>query len=106
MVAIEAPGSPGARLKQVRALARLTQRETARLVKTQSFRVSYVYLGQLEREERKRPGAELVMELARVFGLSPEWLMRGTGRAPTERAIKSAVARAMSQAPTESAAAE
>jgi ribosome-binding protein aMBF1 (putative translation factor) len=48
----------------------------------------------IESGERKDPGGSTVAAIAAALGVSTDWLLNGTGKAPTAQTVKSAVTRA------------
>lgn len=82
--------SIGERLKATRLLAGdLSARELGSLAK-----VAETYPGLIESGERKSVGGDIVSRLAAVLGTTTDFLILGTGSAPTARQVAKAVASA------------
>lgn len=79
-----------ARLGEARkAAARLSARELSSLAGLSNSVVT-----RLENEDRPRPSSHTVCAIARVLGVSVEWLGEGIGPPPTPDAVRAAVAKA------------
>lgn len=80
------------RLKDLRTRAAVSCREAARLAGLTEGHVSQI--------ERRNPRieADTLASLARVFGVSLDWLYAGEGRAPSDAALQAAVAAATRRA--------
>ncbi len=76
-------------------MAGISARQVAKLAN-----ISDAYPSLLESGERgkDRVGAEVVLGLARVFGVTPEWLLMGEGDAPKRDQVLDAVRRASGEA--------
>ena len=74
------------RLRQVRGLVGLSARELDRLAGLAEGHCSLI-------ENGTRPHVEVrtAQSLARVLGVSLDWLIDGSGRTPSERAVRAAV---------------
>lgn len=58
------------------------------------------HVSAIESGRNKNPSADTLRPIAEVLGISLDWLIRGIGPAPTERAVKKAVEAARRTAPT------
>jgi transcriptional regulator with XRE-family HTH domain len=79
----------GDRIVWARALAQVSGSELARL---SGLARSHVQL--LESGARSTPQTDTALALARVLGVSLDWLVRGIGPEPTADAIREAIAAA------------
>lgn len=79
------------RLQATRKLAKLPAYELAEL-----GGLSAGYVAHLERGRTKSPGLDALEALARVLGVTIDYLVSGTGPEPTEEHVVAAVARARS----------
>lgn len=75
------------RAAYLRDCARIGQREADRLAG-----VGRGWTGGVERGERRDPRGDYLDKIARLYGVKIEWLLRGEGRQPSERAVRTAVA--------------
>lgn len=86
------PSALGRRLRHARKLARLpggeklSGRELSELAKLSAAAVGHVESGLVQ-----SPTAATVVSLARVLGVSVEWLMTGVGPEPDAPAVRQAV---------------
>lgn len=78
--------------KRVATLRELSGKSRYHLSRIAGLSPSHV--GQLERGLRESPTAETLGRLARACGVSLDWLLSGTGKAPTERSVREALANA------------
>ena len=95
------PSELGVRLRSVRELAGLSARELAVLANLAPSLVGHIELGRVQ-----HPRAETLAELARVLGVSLDWLIRGEGDGPSTDCVQAAVAGARSLRRTESEGAD
>jgi transcriptional regulator with XRE-family HTH domain len=77
------------RLKEVRALAGITAIELDNLAGTSRGHVSMIEAGNKSNLETRT-----VVSIAKVLGLSLDWLLLGVGAAPSRSKVLTAVARA------------
>jgi transcriptional regulator with XRE-family HTH domain len=80
------PTAVGVRLQETRELAGLAARELDRLVDTTEGHASLIESGVV-----RNVTLETASKLAGVLGVSLDWLVRGTGRAPSARSVRQAV---------------
>ena len=80
------------RLRELRATAGISSRELAAIAG-----VSRAYPGLIESSERTRIGTGVAAKLAQALGATTDWLILGTGNAPTPEQIAAAVERARSE---------
>jgi len=78
----------GKRLEAARELAGISARELDKLIG-----VSPGYCSRIESGDRPDPGSMVSERIARVFGLSLDWLISGVGPSPTVRTVAAAVAK-------------
>lgn len=81
------------RLRQARDLAGISARKLSRLADLAPVHVSLI-----ESNERPRIEAETAEKLARVLGISLDWLISGTGKLPPARTVLAAVTAAETSA--------
>lgn len=74
------------RLRSTRELGEVPAYELAKLAG-----LSAAYVGHLERGRVKKPGMDAVASLARVLGVSIDYLVAGTGDPPTKDSVMSAI---------------
>lgn len=74
------------RLKQARTMAGLTGSELGKLAGLSGGVVSMIESG-----NRKDPSGSTVAALARVLGVTADWLLTGSEPDPTEEQVKAAV---------------
>jgi len=80
----------GSRLRATRALVPdLSAKELDRLAALSPGHTTMIELGY-----RPRVEARTALALADVLGISLDWLLRGSGRSPSPRTVRAAVARA------------
>lgn len=77
------------RLRELRQIAEITQREADRLAG-----IHRGHVWQLEDGGRDNPTTHTLLALARLYGTSLDWLATGEGTAPTPSEVRAAVARA------------
>jgi transcriptional regulator with XRE-family HTH domain len=75
------PQTMGARLRAARTLRGLTQEALASAIKTSTFSVS-----KYERGELTNPQTDTLCGIARVLGVSLDWLVLGEGNGPSKAA--------------------
>jgi transcriptional regulator with XRE-family HTH domain len=80
------------RLREVRALAGVSARDASAIAGLSPSHVALLEAG------RHRATADTVSRLARAFGCSIDWLVDGSGKAPTARAVRAAVVAARERA--------
>lgn len=87
----------GERLREARLLGELSARELSGLAGVAAGHVAL-----LESGEREHPRSDTLVALARVLGVSLDWLVSGNGETPTVESVRAAVdaARAERQAST------
>ncbi len=81
------------RLRKARGLAGLTGSELGTLAGLSKGTVSMIESG-----NREDPSGSTVAALARVLGVSADWLLSGTEPEPSEEQVKAAVAAARERA--------
>jgi transcriptional regulator with XRE-family HTH domain len=81
------------RLAQARKVAEITRRELAHLAN-----VAPTYPGQIELGQKENVGSRVLSELARVMGLSLDWLVDGKGSIPGACDIQEAIEKAKRRA--------
>jgi transcriptional regulator with XRE-family HTH domain len=79
---------------RIRSLRQLVPDLTGRELSTLAGLDSPTHVGLLEAGRRKKPAATTLVGIARVFGVSVEWLVDGTPPAPEDEEIVAAVERA------------
>lgn len=79
----------GRRLRQARELDGLSSSDLSTL-----SGLSRGVAGMIERGHIQKPTGEVLGALARSLGITTDWLILGTGEAPSEEQVKAAVARA------------
>lgn len=77
----------GERIAFARKLSGLSAAELGRRAK-----LSNAIVSMLEGGQREDPHVSTVTQIAAVLGVRVEWLISGDGPAPTEKAVKAAVA--------------
>lgn len=80
----------GRRIRQLRGYAGVSARELDRLV----GRASQGYTALIEADRRGNISADIARGYARVLGCSLDWLINGSGKAPTVNTVSGAVAAA------------
>lgn len=88
-VVMATPRSLGARLRSVRELAGLSARELDRLAGQAEGHATVIEL-----RESTAVRTDTADRYARVLGVSLDWLVSGSGDAPTQRSVRLAVDRA------------
>jgi transcriptional regulator with XRE-family HTH domain len=89
----------GDRLQKTRELAECTARELDRLAETAEGHASLIESGVV-----KNVTVETAAALAKVLGVSLDWLITGDGKSPSERAVRAAVEMARRERAKSSAA--
>ena len=85
-------GSLSARLRALRDVAGITQREADRLAG-----VHRGHVWQIEEGGRTNPTVQTLSAFAALFGVSLDWLAAGRGEPPMDDAVRAAVALAREQ---------
>lgn len=80
---------PSHRLQHARELSGLSARRLGTLAGLSTATVALIESG-----ERKAPSAETLARLAKVLGVSLDWLISGAGDPPDEATVRAAVAAA------------
>jgi transcriptional regulator with XRE-family HTH domain len=75
------------RLRSTRELGGISSRELGALAG-----LSETYPGLIESKEREEVGADAVAKLAKVLGVTTDYLILGVGKSPTKRQVTAAVA--------------
>ncbi len=91
---IGSPESLAERVALVQALSGLDKANLSRLAGLTPSHVGMLISGHV-----KRPAATTLGALARVLGVSFEWLVSGTGTAPKPATVRRAVGRAVANQP-------
>ncbi len=84
-----------ARLAYLREQAGLSQREASDLADLASSHVQAI-----EQRTRRSPSVDTVARLARLFGVTLDWLVFGCGEPPTAEATRAAVLQARAALPS------
>lgn len=87
------------RLTKARKLGDLSSRQLSTLAGLASN-----YSAMIERRAAKNPAFGAVLALARVLGISLDWLAYGVGEAPSREHVQAAVAQARASEPSKAAA--
>lgn len=75
------------RIRQLRDLAGISARELSRLAQLPSA----THVALIEANDGGAVTTHTALALARVLGCSLDWLIDGSGKAPSERAVRTAV---------------
>jgi transcriptional regulator with XRE-family HTH domain len=81
------------RVQEARALSELSQRDLDRLAG-----LSEGHVGMIESGRRENLEASTASRIAKVLGMTLEWLIDGTGEGPTPAKVRRAVASARNAA--------
>lgn len=93
------PPGTAERIQRARLLASISSRKLARLAN-----VAEGFVAQIERGQAKSPAFGAIDSIARVLGVSLDWLA-GHGKEPSEKEIRAAVKRAEASQPAAEVAA-